>query len=82
MILFHIIGEIAQDAAENKNNNISKNNKTITIVSGGREKLFFCVRQSAKLSIFFIISLHFIIITLMEENYSYSLLMDPVSGSI
>lgn len=81
MILFHIIGAIAQDAAENNNNNISKNNKTIALVSGGREKLF-CVRQSAKLSIFFIISLHCIIITLMEENYSYPLLMDPVSGSI
>ena len=78
MILFQIIGEIAQDDAENNNHhNISKNNNTIAIVSGGREKLFFCVRQSAKLSIFFIISLYFITITLMEENYSYLLLMDP-----
>lgn len=80
MILFHIIGEIAQDDAENNNNNnnnISKNNNTIAMVSRGREKLFFSVRQSAKFTIFFIISLYFIIITLMKENYSYPLLMDP-----
>lgn len=79
MILFHIIGEIAQDDAEsnNNNNNISKNNNTIAIVSRGREKLFFSVRQYAKFTIFFIISLYFIIITLMGENYSYPLLMDP-----
>lgn len=53
MILFHIIGEIAQDDENNNNNNnISKNNNTIAIVSRGRRNCSFLLDNLLSLPYF------------------------------